>query len=298
MRRTLSRGMVAAAAATGVLSLCGGTAFADAQADGAAKGSPGAVSGNAVQAPVNVPVNVCGNTLDVIAALNPAFGNTCANVSDDHHHDRIDHKPGHGQEDGSHGAPGHDGSAGHGSQENPHGGDHGSGHDGGHGGGHGGSGHGGGHHTSGASAEGHTAGSPGVGSGNNAQVPVDVPVNACGNTLDVIAVLNPAFGNTCVNDSGGYGETPPSKPKPPHPGHENPKPPVGHTPPAPDDRTPPVDGHHPHTPDVYTPVSPEGGRSGLAETGGDAVFGTAATSAALIGAGAVLYRRARVAARH
>jgi hypothetical protein len=30
-------------------------------------------------------------------------------------------------------------------------------------------------------------------------VPVHVPVNACGNTADVIGLLNPAFGNTCVN---------------------------------------------------------------------------------------------------
>ncbi len=42
-------------------------------------------------------------------------------------------------------------------------------------------------------------GSPGVLSGNVIQVPVDVPVNACGNTVDVIGLLNPAFGNGCVN---------------------------------------------------------------------------------------------------
>ncbi|MFF1459354.1 chaplin family protein, partial [Bacillus cereus] len=39
------------------------------------------------------------------------------------------------------------------------------------------------------------AGSPGVGSGNVAQVPVDVPVNVVGNTVNGIAGLNPAFGN-------------------------------------------------------------------------------------------------------
>lgn len=74
--------MVAAAAATGILSLCGGAALADTTADGAAKGSPGAVSGNNVQVPVEVPLNACGNTVDVVAALNPAFGNSCANGSD------------------------------------------------------------------------------------------------------------------------------------------------------------------------------------------------------------------------
>ncbi|CAM5456438.1 Small membrane protein OS=Streptomyces fumanus OX=67302 GN=GCM10018772_46150 PE=4 SV=1 [Streptomyces fumanus] len=26
-----------------------------------------------------------------------------------------------------------------------------------------------------------------------------VPVNICGNTVDVIGVLNPTFGNTCIN---------------------------------------------------------------------------------------------------
>ncbi len=74
--------MVAAAAATGILSLCGGAALADTSADGAATGSPGAVSGNNVQVPVEVPVNACGNTVDVAAALNPAFGNSCATEPD------------------------------------------------------------------------------------------------------------------------------------------------------------------------------------------------------------------------
>ncbi|GKQ39675.1 chaplin ChpH [Streptomyces sp. A012304] len=41
--------------------------------------------------------------------------------------------------------------------------------------------------------------SPGVVSGNTVQVPVHVPVNACGNTISVIGLLNPAFGNVCIN---------------------------------------------------------------------------------------------------
>jgi hypothetical protein len=57
-----------------------GMAVADAGAGAAAVGSPGVVSGNVVQVPVHVPVNLCGNTIDVIGVLNPAFGNTCANV--------------------------------------------------------------------------------------------------------------------------------------------------------------------------------------------------------------------------
>ncbi|MEU6890459.1 chaplin [Streptomyces sp. NPDC046557] len=65
-----------------------GLAVADAGAHGAAIGSPGVLSGNLVQVPVHVPVNVCGNTVNVIALLNPAFGNTCVNASgekDEHH---------------------------------------------------------------------------------------------------------------------------------------------------------------------------------------------------------------------
>lgn len=54
-------------------------AFADAGADGAAANSPGVLSGNVIQVPVHIPVNVCGNTVDVIALLNPTSGNTCSN---------------------------------------------------------------------------------------------------------------------------------------------------------------------------------------------------------------------------
>jgi hypothetical protein len=59
-----------------------GLALADAGAEGAAAGSPGVASGNTVQVPVHVPVNACGNTVNVIALLNPAFGNTCVNTSE------------------------------------------------------------------------------------------------------------------------------------------------------------------------------------------------------------------------
>ncbi|MGW7065382.1 chaplin [Streptomyces sp. NPDC054855] len=50
---------------------------------------------------------------------------------------------------------------------------------------------------SGAYAEGSAHNSPGVLSGNVLQVPVDVPVNACGNSLNVVGLLNPAAGNNC-----------------------------------------------------------------------------------------------------
>ncbi|MGA5440893.1 chaplin ChpH [Streptomyces griseoincarnatus] len=48
-------------------------------------------------------------------------------------------------------------------------------------------------------AQGAAVHSPGVLSGNVVQAPVHVPVNVCGNTISVIGLLNPAFGNTCVN---------------------------------------------------------------------------------------------------
>ncbi|MFF4103404.1 chaplin [Streptomyces sp. NPDC001903] len=68
--------------AAGVLMAAGAAspAMADSVADGKAIGSPGVASGNLVQVPVHVPVNVCGLTVNVIGALNPAFGNTCINA--------------------------------------------------------------------------------------------------------------------------------------------------------------------------------------------------------------------------
>jgi hypothetical protein len=72
--------VVATAAATGGLILAGaGMAVADAGANAAAVGSPGVISGNVVQVPVHVPINVCGNTINIIGLLNPAFGNVCIN---------------------------------------------------------------------------------------------------------------------------------------------------------------------------------------------------------------------------
>jgi hypothetical protein len=79
----------------GAMALGGaGLAMADAGAHGEAIGSPGVLSGNLVQVPIHVPVNVCGNTVNIIGLLNPAFGNTCANVSDGH-----DDKGGYGYGD-------------------------------------------------------------------------------------------------------------------------------------------------------------------------------------------------------
>ncbi|MDN3024269.1 chaplin [Streptomyces sp. S.PB5] len=60
-----------------------------------------------------------------------------------------------------------------------------------------------------SAADGESAGSPGVGSGNTIQLPVHVPVNVCGNTVNVVGLLNPAAGNTCVNDGGEDTPAPP-----------------------------------------------------------------------------------------
>ncbi|OMI89128.1 hypothetical protein BSZ07_13750 [Streptomyces sp. M1013] len=260
MRQTLSRGMVAAAAATGILSLCGSPALADSHADGAATNSPGAVSGNALQVPVDVPVNACGNTVDVIAALNPAFGNECENTSDE----KTD---GHG--DGNGGGYGEDTSTSSTSSSSSS-------------------------SSSGSHADGATVGSPGVGSGNNTQVPVDVPVNLCGNTVDVIAALNPVFGNECENtaeEPPGYGEEEPPPPTtPPGYGEEEPPPPTEEKPPPPSaEEEPPPPSEEEHTPPAPQTEQPPV----LAETGSEGTLGAAAAGAVLIAGGAILYRRGR-----
>ncbi|MFF4245765.1 chaplin [Streptomyces sp. NPDC001822] len=71
----------AAAVAAGTLMALGAAApaMADSGAEAAAVGSPGVLSGNIVQVPVHIPVNVCGNTINVVGLLNPAFGNVCIN---------------------------------------------------------------------------------------------------------------------------------------------------------------------------------------------------------------------------
>ncbi|OIK24669.1 chaplin [Streptomyces malaysiense] len=70
----------AVALGTGAVVIGGaGLALADACAQGTGADSPGMLSGDVVQVPVNIPVNVCGDSVDVIGLLNPAFGNGCVN---------------------------------------------------------------------------------------------------------------------------------------------------------------------------------------------------------------------------
>jgi ChpA-C len=55
-----------------------------------------------------------------------------------------------------------------------------------------------GHH-GGANAYGFAANSPGILSGNVVQIPINIPINFCGNSINIPGLLNPAFGNNCLN---------------------------------------------------------------------------------------------------
>ena len=44
-----------------------------------------------------------------------------------------------------------------------------------------------------------TSGNGSILGGNQIVADLNIPVNVCGNTISVIGLLNPAFGNTCVN---------------------------------------------------------------------------------------------------
>ncbi|WP_406305649.1 chaplin [Streptomyces sp. NBC_00885] len=78
--RQVHRRALATVMLTGGALAVAGYAHADSNADGGAARSPGLLTGNTVRLPVNVPVNVCGNTVNVVGALNPAAGNSCANT--------------------------------------------------------------------------------------------------------------------------------------------------------------------------------------------------------------------------
>ncbi|MFI0962232.1 chaplin ChpG [Streptomyces sp. NPDC021080] len=75
----IAKGLALTSVAAAAVAGAAGIAAADSGAHGAAAHSPGVLSGNVVQVPVHVPVNVCGNTVNVIALLNPTFGNACVN---------------------------------------------------------------------------------------------------------------------------------------------------------------------------------------------------------------------------
>ncbi|MBE8470238.1 chaplin [Streptomyces sp. 3R004] len=122
----------------------------------------------------------------------------------------------------------------------------------------------------GAAAQGDEKDSPGVISGNGVQLPVHLPVNVTGNSVNVVGVGNPATGNTSVNTPGDEpGETPQ------HPAPKPPAPPKTH--PGPEATVP----------------APRQPVASLAHTGTDLTLPAAAGSAALLLGGAALYRRFR-----
>ncbi|MEV6974699.1 chaplin [Kitasatospora sp. NPDC093806] len=86
--QNVKKAAVLSAAAAGLVLGAAGGAAASSGAEGVAAGSPGVVSGNQIQVPVHVPVNLCGNSVDIVGLLNPAFGNTCINAeAPQHQHD-------------------------------------------------------------------------------------------------------------------------------------------------------------------------------------------------------------------
>ncbi|MDQ0797298.1 chaplin [Streptomyces sp. B1I3] len=260
MRQVTRKGLITMAAAGGVLALGGGYAHADAGAAGGASNSPGVLSGNSIQIPVDVPVNVCGNSVDVGGLLNPTGGNDCGNGAASAAHEQTSDSSPSGHGSGS-SAPG-----GHGSASSASGG-HGSGHearDSGAGTGR--------HRASGTSAQAETTGSPGILSGNQVQVPVEIPVNVCGNSITIGGLLNPVFGNSCENDTEA---PPPVVPQTPH----TPGKPIA-----------------PHTPQAPEPQLLPGEQLAQTGAGGLGLLVPASAGLLLAGAGTVLYRRSRSAA--
>ena len=55
----------------------------------------------------------------------------------------------------------------------------------------------------GAGANAVSANSSGAVTGNVVQVPIQAPINACGDTVDVVGVFNSALDNHCVNETAG-----------------------------------------------------------------------------------------------
>ncbi|MFI9722486.1 chaplin [Streptomyces sp. NPDC052396] len=185
--------------------------------------------------------------------------------------------------------------------------------------GHGGQGRHEGGWSSGHQAEGRAEGSPGVASGNVVQAPVDVPVNACGLSVDVVGIGNPAMGNDCVNGGDTVhrehgGPEHPQPHQPPcdhgdehHPGQHNP--PAQHHNPPQGEHAPPAEHSVHHNPagpaqpvtevkDAHRPAqhaaAPEvDSATQLAHTGAAGLGAAGAASAGLLLGGTMLYRRTR-----
>ncbi|MBR8641772.1 chaplin [Streptomyces tuirus] len=148
---------------------------------------------------------------------------------------------------------------------------------------------------SGVEASAIAKGSPGVGSGNIVQLPVDAPVNACGNSVDGLALFNESSENSCHNGSygGGYGHEDDDSSKP---GEEQDRTPPAKERPTPHDEEKPDSPLAPEKESETSSTSEEeetGPLPQLAETGSEALVAASAASAALMAGGVVLYRRGR-----
>ncbi|WP_327685074.1 chaplin [Streptomyces sp. NBC_00467] len=144
------------------------------------------------------------------------------------------------------------------------------------------------HGKGGAHGSGRADNSPGVASGNHISAPVHIPVNACGNTVTIGGLLNPALGNDCANDSE---VSTPGQPGPEEPGTVDPPGQPRTLPPVEPDAQAPTARNGP---DAQT-LTPAGAEE-LAQTGTDAMDLLIPAGAGMLLAGAVLYRRARSAA--
>ncbi|MFE9395402.1 chaplin family protein [Streptomyces flavidovirens] len=268
-RQVLSKGVFAAAAASGMLAMAGGYAHAHTASYDETTNASGSMSGHNAPSPVQVPVNVCGNTVDVVGAFNPAVGNDCANIASNSVPETDHSEMGYpGMGDPDKGYPGMaesgigDSGMGHSGEGHPAMADSGMGHSG-----VGGSGMGG-------------SGGDGSGDGYQGEEPCDEeekpPVGKP--PVDKPPVDKPPAGKPPVDvpPSGGPAEEPRGKP--------------------PVEVLPAADGPSATVPVVADrPATDEG--AVLAETGAGEVGIAGALGALLIGGGALVFRRTRARAR-
>ncbi|MFF7854775.1 chaplin family protein [Streptomyces sp. NPDC007904] len=321
MRQTLSRGMLAAAAATGILSLYGTPALADTLALGAGEGATGALTDNTVAPTVKAPVEVCNAKADVITLLDHTYGNSCGDTKGTNDSkDAKDEGKGHASES-SHGGSHDDGKQDAGRESGPlshntvapeveapvgvcnveadlvtvldrtYGNSCGDAKDEEKDEGHA-AGSSYGADDDGKQAASSTAGSAYGALSHNIVAPrIELPVNLCNLGIGVAMAFDRTYGNSCGyggygDDGYGYGDDGYGY------GDEEVTPPA---PPTKGKPTPPP-AHVPHAP-APTPHEETGEPPHMAETGSEGVLAASAAGAALITGGAMLYRRGRAARR-
>ena len=168
-----------------------------------ASDSPGALSGNVVQVPVSLPTNICGDTATVVGGHDSAEDVVCANSGGQTFSNAqavAANSPGLASGNvvqvpvdaplnlcgiTANAAAVYDRAAGNtcvngGNPSSPQ-------------------------SFTGSGANAVTANSPGAVAGNVVQVPVEAPINACGDSVSVVGVSNSALDNNCVNPTAGGG---------------------------------------------------------------------------------------------